>query len=276
MSLCLKFGSDTFSSTSNNSTSSSDSSNGMIYINAVTRYEVDYRAQLSQHPLDAGVSIADHVVSSNPIYRISGVISAADISLTPYFLQIASQKPINGDRPPNKLDIKTTTSGLTKFLPDVVGQWLSSTEPEIIADENERTDYAPRFLDMIERVMTYITYNPSTKKFRNSIVPITLYEMNNSKVLGNPITDLVITSFTRSEDPDTGDALFFDMELEKARFVEIQTAQLPTNVSNKMKKAATPNSKKTNVDSTEKPVSSTDSSSPDIDKLREASLVKGG
>ena len=67
------------------------------------------------------------------------------------------------------------------------------------------------------------------------------------------------------------------MELEKARFVEIQTAQIPTNVSNAMKKAATPNTKKTNVDSTEKPVSSSDSSSPtDTDKLREASLVKGG
>lgn len=226
------------------------------YINAVESYTKNVNGKLSKHPLDSGVSISDHFTSENMTFNIRGVITSADITFDAYTTTFTAtgSNNIEWAEPPVAVEIDTGKTLLSKFIPDVVGQFLSPLEPEVRGDETEVLEAGGPFSDFIEKMMLDVIYNPTTQTYRNSIVPVWLYEMEGTRFGRTPYTNLVVTDFKVNETPDTGSGCHFDMTLEQARFVELKEELLPEHVAEGIKKQAATSANKAKADSTAKEV----------------------
>lgn len=228
----------------------------VYYINVVESYTKNVNGKLSKHPLDSGVSISDHFISENMTFNIRGVITSADITFAAYTTSFAAVGANNIERgePPIAVTVDTGKTLLNKFLPDVIGQFLSPVEAEVFGDESEVVETGTSFSEFIERMILDVIYNPTTQTYRNSIVPVSLYEMEGSQYSKAPYTNLVVTDFKVNETPDTGNGCHFDMTLEQARFVELRKEALPDDVAAEIKRQSQPTSNKGKAGSTEKEV----------------------
>ncbi|MNQ95267.1 hypothetical protein D3C85_1108180 [compost metagenome] len=92
-------------------------------------------------------------------------------------------------------------------------------------------------------------YNKKNQTFESHLHLVTLYEFSGYQVT-NTTDNLVITSLRFREDVDSGDALWIDLTLEEVQFATLEAAELPKDVSQKLKKAAQSEKNKGKVDST--------------------------
>lgn len=228
----------------------------LFYINAVTNYTKKVSGKVSKHPLDAGVSISDHFIADNLTFSIRGVITSADITYAAYTTSFAAVgvNNVQMGEPPIAITVDDGSSLLSKFIPDVVGQFLSPVEPEIVGDTSSVSEAGGSFSEFIEKMILSVIYNPSTNSYRNSLVPVSLYEMEGNTYSKAPYSNLIVTDFTVEETPDTGNGCHFTMTLEQSRFVDIRTDKLPEDVNESVKKQAAPTENKGKADSTTKPV----------------------
>lgn len=254
----------------------------VYYINAVESYTKTVNGKLSKHPLDSGVSISDHFISENMTFNIRGVITSADITFAAYTTNFAAvgANNIQMGEPPISVTVDDGKTLLNQFLPDVIGQFLSPVEPEVFGDESPVAEAGPSFSEFIEKMILDVIYNPTSQTYRNSIVPVSLYEMEGNQYSKAPYTNLVVTDFRVNETPDTGNGCHFDMTLEQARFVEIRKEELPEDVSEEIKKQAAASANKGKADSTKKPVSdgtssTTDFTGPVYDQSELSSIIDG-
>jgi len=215
MSLAIKFGSSTDPAVLS----------GAIYFDAVTKYSKDFSGRVTEHPLEAGASISDHYISSNPKYSISGVISSVDISNIPSMIKIDDQEVMNNSEEPLPVSVEDT-SGLRKFLPGVLDQFFGQVKPTVRLDDSERMNYKMSFENFFELLMSGLAYNEKRKKWENRMTTATLYEMQGFTPV-KPIPNLVVTSIKLDEDEESGDALFVSMTLEHVNFVTLEKAEAP-------------------------------------------------
>lgn len=282
MSLCLRFGNVNADVTSGDLTA-------FFYISASRSFVQEYRATLTKHPLDAGVSISDHVFCENPIYQIEGVISSVDISFEPsnannMLRNINSIENENGDRiqgrgvlngviPPTATSINTQTSGLSKLIPDVFNQFIPTSEPDIVGYETIRPDYGNQFKNIIHEIMTKVTFNRETNLYNNNVVLCAIYDMTGRNYI-RVHEDLVVTSCKFNEDQDTGDGLFFSITLEKARFTTISLDRSNAAIEMSKKTAQKKNKGKVDGTTTKKTESTEESESKKKDEgLGQPTLV---
>ena len=217
---------------------SGQKSSALFYLNTTTRYQTNYRSQTSKYPLDAGVSITDHVVNENPVIQVSGIISPADISIRTSNLTVQGEIPMNNNRffsNNANTQIETLLAGLKNYLPDVATQFLSSTNPKLDGGE-EAKDRISDVLDKIKDLFTRLTYNRRNQSYNNSVVLCTLFEIappskSSPTGLRKSVRNLVLTEFTGRYEPDHGDALIVDMTFEQVRFVNLQQTTVPRYVS---------------------------------------------
>lgn len=219
---------------------------GLIYLNATTEYSRSFSGTLSSNPLDAGAKVSDHFTSDNPKFTIAGVISGVDFSPYPSKIELDGEKPLNVNESPEAVEVSNLLSSWGKLIPDSVGQFLPNTTPQIKMDTQERQDSKEGVETLLEEVMTSLFFNEKRNRFENKMTLVTMFEVENGN-LGRSTGDLVITSYNVKEDPESGDALFISLTLEKARFSTLQTAEAPqpekgTDVS---KQAATTKDKGT-------------------------------
>ena len=211
---------------------SGQKSSALFYLNTTTRYQTNYRSQTSKYPLDAGVSITDHVVNENPVIQVSGIISPADISTRTSNLTVQGEIPMNNNRffsENTNTQIEALLSGLKNYLPDVATQFLSSTTPTLQGGQ-QPDDRTSDILDKVKDLFTRLTYNKRNQSYNNSVVLCTLFELSNTG-LRKDVKNLVLTEFTGRYEPDHGDALIVDMTFEQVRFVNLQETTVPRNVS---------------------------------------------
>lgn len=246
MSLVLQFGNN----------AGPEEISAVYYINAVENYTKNVNGKLSKHPLDSGVSISDHFISENMTFNIRGVITSADITFAAYTTSFAAvgANNIQMGEPPIPVTVDDGKTLLNQFLPDVIGQFLSPVQPEVVGDESEVVEAGVSFSEFIEKMILDVIYNQTTNTYRNSIVPVSLYEMEGSQYSKAPYTNLVVTDFKVNETPDTGNGCHFDITLEQARFVEIRKEELTEDVATEIKKQAGPTTNKGKAGSTEKEV----------------------
>lgn len=258
MSLCIRFGRV-------NSDVANGELTGFFYISAVTNYSQVLKSTLTKHPLDSGVSISDHVFSDNPVYNIEGVISSVDISSKPSVVNNLlrtinsvdtddgtvqlGRGVINGVIPPQATNVDEQTSGLRKFLPDVIDQFIPQEDPEIVGSEVIKPNYGNHFINIVYEIMTKITFNQKTNLYNNSATLCALYEMNDNNYI-KVHDNLVVTSCQFNENQESGDGLFFSMTLEKARFTYIEIDR--SNTAIEMTKKVQKKKNKGKVDSTTK------------------------
>ena len=107
----------------------------------------------------------------------------------------------------------------------------------------------------------FINKDEKEKKLKNRMTLVTLYGFENG-ILSTEASDLVMTSFDVEEDADSGTGLFVTITLEEVRFVTLQKANLPKDVSAKLSKAAQGTAKKGKGDSTKSPVDTSSTEGP--------------
>lgn len=250
---------------------------GMIYLDAVTAYTQNYSGSVTKHPVDAGATITDHYIRDNPVFTLSGVITNVDISTGSYLISdLNDNAPFNVDFPPNTVSVESTDkSVLSKFIPDVVGQFLPESTPEITIDD-PRADLIDQIRDALVSRTTGMRYNYDTARFEPTVEIVQLFEFDEKNLLRRIINNLVITSIRFNEDATTGHGLYVDITFEQITFVRLRKVDIPPEVSSLIKKKAETKQTLGKVDSTEKDTESSDNSDPnskkdgikDIDPIR--------
>lgn len=272
MSLAIKFGDN----------DDPNQLSGFIYFDVVTKFSKQLTGRVTAHPLDAGANITDHYISENPKFSIAGVISSADISGIPSQIFIDGESPLNVNPQAQAVVVNDSFSGILQFSSSVGPQFSNSASETVTVDSRQRTEYREQISALIQKLMTGLVYNDQEKKLRNRMTLITLYEFIGD-ILNIESDDLVMTSCSFDEDPDTGSGLYVTMNLEQVSFVTLQKTELPKDVSKSMSKAAQSTSKKSKADGTEKtpgdPASTTTNDpgprvAGKIEELRKAEAAK--
>lgn len=259
MSLALQWGAD------------STQNSGLIFFDATTSYVTNNRGKVTKHPIALGSSVTDHFVSENKVIRISAVISGADISTNTYLIQdLNGNAPYNSFESPTAVSVNSTDqSVLKKFIPDSIGQFLSDSTPEVVMD-SAREDLLEQIRDALENLNSGVIFNEKTGQFDPNIQLVQLYEYDGT-VLRKIINNLVITEITFKEDANTGYALYFDMTYEQVTFAFLKKTVIPKDVTESLKKKATPKAAKGKANSTTQVDGQGSSSEPkDVDPLRQA------
>ena len=263
---------------------------GFLYFDAITSWNRSFTGQVTKHPVDGGSSITDSYINNNPIFTMSAVVSATDISIAS--IALANE---NGDTPsnirgaPTEVLVKSDDQSLLmKFVPNVIGQFLPDTLPEVIMDgapgeqdegveagiteglieeqppeNNTRgidSDYTENIQDLLSNLQSSEGYNQITGQFETIIRPVTLYETNGFLTLVRKLpannSFLVITSINFREDAESGYAVYADITFEQVRFANLKKVQLPPDlVQTPVKKKAASKKSLGKCDSTEKDTS---------------------
>jgi hypothetical protein len=272
MSLAIKFGDN----------DDPNQLSGFIYFDVVTKFSKQLSGRVTAHPLDAGANITDHYISENLKFSIAGVISSADISGIPSQIFVDGESPLNVNPQAQAVVVNDSFSGVLQFASSVGPQFSNSASETVTVDSRQRTEYREQINALITKLMTGLVYNDQEKKLRNRMTLITLYEFIGD-ILNIESSDLVMTSCSFDEDPDTGSGLYVTMNLERVSFVTLQKTELPKDVSSSMSKAAQSTSKKSKADGTEKtpgdPASTTTNDpgprvAGKIEELRKAEAAK--
>lgn len=210
---------------------------GFLYLDAVTMYSKSLKGRVSSHPVDSGANIADHFIAENPKFSLRGVVSDVEISGVSDMVNLEGRVPMNAISLPATPLIQGQEKSL-QYLPSAVRQFFERKEATVGVSDATTPSNIPAVEALFRQLMTGLSYNQTDRRWRNKMTLTTLYEMNGYN-FSNAHTDLVITSVEFSEDPDSGDALYLDISLEKVRFATLKSTELPKKAtSNKKKKVA--------------------------------------
>lgn len=252
---------------------------GLIYLDATTMYKRDFNGRATQFPVDSGVNISDHFISSNQKFRVEGVISDVDVQGVSDKIEVEGEKPINAKSSPRATELVGQTDAL-QYLPSSVQQFFERSAATATVD-GARQSTNPTIVGLLSELMTGVYYNQADNRWRNKMVPCILYEMDGENFV-NAHTDLVITNVSFQEDADSGDALFISFDLEKVRFAIVELTDMVSSKDNMKKKTAPTDNKGTAPEnggkSTDKRDDTKDSSMPKTAReaweLREANKQK--
>lgn len=195
---------------------SESNAGGFLLFDAVTSWNRSFTGAVTKHPID-GSNISDHYINNNPVFTMSAVISASDVSLTPFALSDQDgNKPLNSRAAPTRVSVTSSDQSLLmKFMPNVIGQFLPDTLPTVVMDgesegqppkeeksyeagiteglivEEEEvptppntrgldSSYTENIQDILSNLQSGEGYNQITGQFETLIRPVTLYETGNT------------------------------------------------------------------------------------------------
>ena len=190
---------------------------GFLLFDAITSWNRSFTGTVSKHPIDGGSNVSDHYINNNPVFTMSAVISASDVSLTPFALSDQDgNKPLNSRAAPTGVSVTSSDQSLLmKFMPNVIGQFLPDTLPTVVMDgesegqppkeeksyeagiteglivEEEEvptppntrgldSSYTENIQDILSNLQSGEGYNQITGQFETLIRPVTLYETDNT------------------------------------------------------------------------------------------------
>ncbi len=243
---------------------------GFIFLDAVTVYTKTFGGRVTEHPIETGVSITDHFISENPKFKISGVISGVDLSPIPYLLKTLdttenlsgaeAEKIKNINPPPVPVNISDIGAGLSRFLPDVISQFLPDTLGTVTGGDGPRQDFRQEVELFLETLMTGVFFNEDRKRWENRMTISTIYEVDGNQ-LGKSYTNTVMTQYNVTENVESGEGLFLELSFEQVRFATSEAAEAPAPQKGTPEaRGAAPTKDKGTAKTTE--VSSTDSAAP--------------
>jgi hypothetical protein len=196
---------------------------GLLYFDVVTSFSETRTGSVSSFPLDTGVSVGDHYIAKNPTYQLKGVLSSVDISGVSNNIQVDGTSPMNATALPVTPSILDFATGTAKLLPGSLKQFARASIPAVVEGESVAQNQ-DRIKEVFRELMNGVQYSQVLKRYQNKMTTVTLYEFdgNNIKTQHN---DLVLTSFSIDEDPDTGDCIPLSLSFEKIRFVTVEKEQ---------------------------------------------------
>lgn len=204
----------------------------MIYFDAVLRYSRQYSSTVSKHPVEDKSPISDHITLENPTFSFRGVVSNVDMMEhrpDNYNRQIVSNTgELQFIR--QKRNNMTLVKVETTLLQSVMGNYFPPPKPIVVVDHNQE-DYQSIVLSTLEEI-----------RRKKEIVSLVEYEaLIGTEVLQvkQPIhTNMVITSYSIDEDPNTGDVLEIEVTLERVKFVPLRETIVPDDVVESLKDQA--------------------------------------
>src|SRR5579875_2170403 len=175
----------------------------LAVLDVVKEERIDYEADISEHPVEAGMEVTDHVQLKNPMLRLKGTISSTPLDLSIAISNIASGAlaAITSSQARSNL----LNSGLSQGV-GLVGAALQGKAGNVGASLFAGS------VDAISRTILLSAYEAKT--------PFSVVTKRAT------YSNLVIQrlSFPRTE--DTGYALDFEMDLKQLRIVApLQTLQ---------------------------------------------------
>lgn len=214
---------------------------GFLYFDAILNWNRNFTGSVTKHAIDGGGNITDFYISNNPTFTLSAVISAEDISTTSALLaDVDGNEPSNTAMPPEVVIVGSTDQSLLmKYIPNVVGQLLPDTLPDVIMDDFKGDSVFGASLEDIQDILINLQsgegYNQITGQFEAVIRQVTLYETDGfltlaKKLPADETKALVITSLNFREDQDSGYALYCDMSFELVRFANLKKVALPPDL----------------------------------------------
>lgn len=222
-------------------------SNGdLFWFDAVLSLGRQLSGSVSKHPLETGAVITDHTTIDNEVITLSGVLSDADFNLRRPTIgqqqaevygitdkQFMNNTPVTGTS--NEIQntiIITEKSTFTKFLPDLVGQFLNTTAPDV-----RLATGTPRKVMPAAAVQGYLEQMMTGRE------EFTLLSFDNGTIQ-EAFDNCVMTSLSFNEDPDSGSAVYPNITIERVKYATSTSVKIKKRVSPTIeKKAATPTNK---------------------------------
>ncbi|TCQ84234.1 phage baseplate protein [Pseudomonas sp. JUb52] len=199
--------------------------NDLIWLDAVLQFDQQYQSTVTNHAVETGVNISDHVIEQNDKFRVRGVITDADFnrdrpqvrfgSLTDEELDqeirykaFSNYNPVY-DAP--RIDMGPPALGIS--LPASVTQFLGNNTPTVTLTPREAIFPATQVATTLKAM----------QKSRD-VVKVIEYRHDGSYVLHE---NLIMTSISDNLDPDSGDAMYPDMTFERVRYANVSTTKIP-------------------------------------------------
>lgn len=198
----------------------------VLFIDAVTNYTKSRSSRISDNPVDKARVVTDHVAKDNLSFSIKGIVSSADFHseyarpvafTSDYQHQVASEY----DNPVNPVDISSGDS-LLDLLPGSLRQFMSEdTDKSQVTGDSFRGYSYESARDRLNlawensEVITLLDYD---------------YDIQNGRTINVRVFEnCLINNLTDNEDPETGDAYFFTMNVKQVRFATVKEVEV--NVS---------------------------------------------
>lgn len=245
----------------------------LIWFDAVTSFSRQLTGTVSKHPLETGAVVTDHTTIDNEVIQMSAVLSDFDFNLhrpvinpQDAFLLGLTNKQFVNNTPITSVDgtegslynniIIEEAPGIAENLPESVGQFFGSNAPTVRLDSRTPAKVKPA-LSVQEDLMTMFN-------MREEFALLSFYE----ETLRETITNCVMTSLNFAEDPETGEAVYPVMTIERVRYATSASVRVRTRVSPDVEDKAAPQQ---NLGKQATAGTSTESDVPDPDKPMDAS-----
>ena len=213
----------------------------LFWFDAVMSFDRQLSGSVSKHPLESGAVITDHTTIDNEVITLSGVLSDADFNLRRPQInaqqakiygitnkQFMNNTPVTGTEGQIQSTIMIKeSSGLVKYLPDSISQFVSTDAPTV----------------------TLASGTPFLKVMPASAVQGYLEEMFNQReqfvllsfvngIIDRSFENCVMTGLSFSEDPDSGDAVYPNIAIERVRYAQSTSVKIKKKVSPAVEKKA--------------------------------------
>jgi len=214
----------------------------LIWFDAILSFGRQLSGSVSKHPLETGAVLTDHTTIENEVISFSGLITDADFNLhrplidaataTQFDLinkQFVNNTPVastpNGGALINNILINETSS-LIRFLPESVGQFFDSKAPSVSLNPQTPTkvisaaNVQARLIDIFNQRENFI-----------------LLSFDSNKIIDS-FDNCVMTSLNLQEDPDSGDAVYPIITIERVTYATSTSVKIKTRVSPSVEKKA--------------------------------------
>lgn len=199
----------------------------LIWLDAVLEFSKQYQSQVTNHPVETGGNITDHVIEQNPKFRIRGVFTDADFNTARPNINLTAAGDGIADEATYKSFLNNTPvyqtptisfgkNPLVSLLPSSVTQFLGEDSPTVTVYESTKeftADSCFAYLHeafKLRKTVTVVYYKPTAYGDNMQI-----------------FDDMIITGVSETLDPESGDARYPDITFEKVTFATSQQTNVP-------------------------------------------------
>ena len=185
----------------------------ILWIDAVVQYSRNYPSKITKHPIALGATISDNIIRDPLTISIQGIISNADFNIGRSDTDADNLGNLLNNNPINQ-SVSVTTATLSPL-----GSVISALSPVSLADPIPNISMqkvrAQNIVQIADSKLTNCWTNGQT---------VTILDLDENGFVIRSFENMAINNYGPEENPDTGDALEFKLQLEQIVKVVIQSA----------------------------------------------------
>lgn len=174
----------------------------LVVLDAVTEESPEFEAEVTQHPVESGSEVTDHIQLKNPTLRIKGTISNSPLDLSSSIGNVVA----------GGLDVITSSQARSNLLNTGLQQAVGVAGASVLSGGNLAGGFLGGAADAIARTTLLSAFQ--TKQIVDVVTKRQKY------------TSMVIQSLSFPRDSSTGYQLIFELQLIQIRIVSPLSIQL--------------------------------------------------